>query len=141
MEAVEKRKRKFLLVMATGTGKTRTCIALVDALMRAGWAERGLFLVDRIALRDQTLEAFKEHLPNEPRWPKQGEKEIATDRRIYVSIYQTMLNVIRNEEKSLSPHFFDLIVVDESHRSIYNVYQDTSENSCIKKQRQRQFYT
>ena len=124
MEAVEKRKRKFLLVMATGTGKTRTCIALVDALMRAGWAERVLFLVDRIALRDQTLEAFKEHLPNEPRWPKQGEKEIATDRRIYVSTYPTMLNVIRNEKKSLSPHFFDLIVVDESHRSIYNTYQE-----------------
>lgn len=124
MEAVEKRKRKFLLVMATGTGKTRTCIALVDALMRAGWVERVLFLVDRIALRDQTLEAFKEHLPNEPRWPKQGEKEIATDRRIYVSTYPTMLNIIRNEEKSLSPHFFDLIVVDESHRSIYNTYQE-----------------
>lgn len=124
MEAVEKRKRKFLLVMATGTGKTRTCIALVDALMRAGWAERVLFLVDRIALRDQTLEAFKEHLPNEPRWPKQGEKEIATDRRIYVSTYPTMLNIIRNEDKSLSPHFFDLIVVDESHRSIYNTYQE-----------------
>jgi type I restriction enzyme, R subunit len=124
MEAVEKRKRKFLLVMATGTGKTRTCIALVDALMRAGWVERVLFLVDRIALRDQTLEAFKEHLPNEPRWPKQGEKEIATDRRIYVSTYPTMLNVIRNEEKSLSPHFFDLIVVYESHRSIYNTYQE-----------------
>lgn len=124
MEAIEKRKRKFLLVMATGTGKTRVCIALVDALMRAGWAERVLFLVDRIALRDQTLEAFKEHLPNEPRWPKQGEKEIATDRRIYVSTYPTMLNVIRNEDKSLSPHFFDLIVVDESHRSIYNTYQD-----------------
>jgi type I restriction enzyme R subunit len=127
MEAVEKRKRKFLLVMATGTGKTRTCIALVDALMRAGWAERVLFLVDRIALRDQTLEAFKEHLPNEPRWPKQGEKEIATDRRIYVSTYPTMLNIIRNEEKSLSPHFFDLIVVDESHRSIYNTYQEILE--------------
>ena len=124
MEAVEKRKRKFLLVMATGTGKTRTCIALVDALMRAGWAERVLFLVDRIALRDQTLEAFKEHLPNEPRWPKQGEKEIATDRRIYISTYPTMLNVIRNEQKTLSPHFFDLIVVDESHRSIYNTYQE-----------------
>lgn len=124
MEAIEKRKRKFLLVMATGTGKTRTCIALVDALMRAGWAERVLFLVDRIALRDQTLDAFKEHLPNEPRWPKQGEKEITSDRRIYVSTYPTMLNVIRNEENSLSPHFFDLIVVDESHRSIYNTYQE-----------------
>lgn len=124
MESVEKRKRKFLLVMATGTGKTRVCIALVDALMRAGWAERVLFLVDRIALQNQTLESFKEYLPNEPRWPKQGEKEIATGRRIYVSTYPTMLNVIRNEEKSLSPHFFDLIVVDESHRSIYNTYQE-----------------
>ena len=124
MESVEKRKRKFLLVMATGTGKTRVCIALVDALMRAGWAERVLFLVDRIALQNQTLDSFKEYLPNEPRWPKQGEKEIATDRRIYISTYPTMLNVIRNEEKSLSPHFFDLIVVDESHRSIYNTYQE-----------------
>lgn len=122
MEAIEKRKRKFLLVMATGTGKTRTCIALVDALMRAGWAERVLFLVDRIALRDQTLDAFKEHLPNEPRWPKMGEKSIAKDRRIYVSTYPTMLNIIRDEENSLSPHFFDLVVVDESHRSIYNTY-------------------
>lgn len=124
MESVKNRKRKFLLVMATGTGKTRVCIALVDALMRAGWAERVLFLVDRIALQNQTLDSFKEYLPNEPRWPKQGEKEIATDRRIYVSTYPTMLNVIRNEEKSLSPHFFDLIVVDESHRSIYNTYQE-----------------
>jgi type I restriction enzyme, R subunit len=127
MEAIEKRKRKFLLVMATGTGKTRTCIALVDSLMRAGWAERILFLVDRIALRDQTIEAFKEHLPNEPRWPKPSEKEIATDRRIYVSTYPSMLNVIRDEDKPLSPHFFDLVIVDESHRSIYNTYQEILE--------------
>jgi len=127
LEAVEKRKRKFLLVMATGTGKTRTCISLVESLMRAGWAEKVLFMVDRIALRDQTLEAFKEHLPNEPRWPKVGEKSIAQDRRIYVSTYPTMLNVIRSEENTLSPHFFDLIVVDESHRSIYNTYQEILE--------------
>ncbi|MFH1004256.1 MAG: DEAD/DEAH box helicase family protein [Bacteroidota bacterium] len=124
MEAVEKRKRKFLLVMATGTGKTRVCIALVDALMRAGWAERVLFLVDRIALQNQTLDAFKEYLPNEPRFPKPYEKEIATDRRIYVSTYPSMLNIIRDETKTLSPHFFDLVVVDESHRSIYNTYQE-----------------
>jgi type I restriction enzyme, R subunit len=124
LEAVEKRKRKFLLVMATGTGKTRTCISLVESLMRAGWAERILFLVDRIGLRDQTLDAFKEFLPNEPRWPKVGEKSIVQDRRIYVSTYPTMLNVIRDETNSLSPHFFDLIVVDESHRSIYNTYQE-----------------
>ncbi len=124
MEAVEKRKRKFLLVMATGTGKTRVCIAMVDALMRAGWAERVLFLVDRIALQNQSLDAFKEYLPNEPRWPKPQEKEIATDRRIYVSTYPSMLNIIRDEQKSISPHFFDLIVVDESHRSIYNTYRE-----------------
>lgn len=124
LEAVEKRKRRFLLVMATGTGKTRTCIALVDTLMRTGWAERVLFLVDRIALQDQTLDAFKEHLPNEPRWPKQNEQNIAKDRRIYVSTYPRMLNIIRDEEKTLSPHFFDLVVVDESHRSIYNTYQE-----------------
>lgn len=124
MEKIEQRKRKFLLVMATGTGKTRTCIALVDTLMKAGWAERILFLVDRIALRDQALDAFKEHLPNEPRWPRQGDTEIAKDRRIYVSTYPTMLNIIRDEKNRLSPHFFDLIVVDESHRSIYNTYQE-----------------
>ncbi|SEM28901.1 type I restriction enzyme, R subunit [Aquimarina amphilecti] len=124
MEGIEKKRQKFLLVMATGTGKTRTTIAMVDALMRAGWAERVLFLVDRIALRNQALEAFKEFLPNEPRWPKVGEKEIAKDRRIYTSTYPTMLNIIRDEDYSLSPHFFDLIVIDESHRSIYNTYQE-----------------
>jgi len=107
---------------ATGTGKTRTCIAMVDALMRAGHAEKILFLVDRIALREQALSAFKEHLPNEPRWPNVGEKLIAKDRRIYVSTYPTMLNVIRDDVQHLSPHFFDLIVIDESHRSIYNTY-------------------
>jgi len=124
MESLEKKRTKFLLVMATGTGKTRTCIALVDALMRASWAEKALFLVDRIALRDQALDAFKEHLPNEPTWPKRGEKSIADDRRVYVATYPTMLNIVRDKEQTLSPHFFDLIVIDESHRSIYNTYQE-----------------
>lgn len=124
MEAIEKKQTKFLLVMATGTGKTRTTIALIDALMRAGWAEKILFLVDRIALRNQALDAFKEYLPNEPRWPKVGEKSISKSRRIYVSTYPTMLNIIREEADSLSPHFFDLVVVDESHRSIYNTYKE-----------------
>jgi len=122
LEGIEKKQRNFLLVMATGTGKTRTCIALADALMRAGHAERILFLVDRIALREQGLSAFKEHLPNEPRWPKVGEKLISKDRRIYISTYPTMLNIIRDEKNTLSPHFFDLVVIDESHRSIYNTY-------------------
>ncbi|MEM1307935.1 MAG: DEAD/DEAH box helicase family protein [Cyanobacteria bacterium P01_H01_bin.153] len=124
LEGIDQQQRNFLLVMATGTGKTRTCIALVDALMRASHAEKILFLVDRIALREQALAAFKEHLPHEPRWPKVGEKLIAKDRRIYVSTYPTMLNIIRDGLQPLSPHFFDLIVVDESHRSIYNTYQE-----------------
>lgn len=122
LEGIEQKRRDFLLVMATGTGKTRTCIAMVDALMRGGHAERVLFLVDRIALREQALAAFKEHLPNEPRWPNVGEKLIATDRRIYVATYPTMLNIIRDDVQHLSPHFFDFIVVDESHRSIYNTF-------------------
>ena len=124
LEGIEQKKRDFLLVMATGTGKTRTCIALVDALMRAGHIEKVLFLVDRIALREQSLAAFKEHLPNEPRWPNVGEKLITKDRRIYVSTYPTMLNIVRDESQHISSHFFDLIVVDESHRSIYNTYQE-----------------
>lgn len=122
LEGIEQKRRTFLLVMATGTGKTRTCIALVDALMRGGHAEKILFLVDRIALREQALSAFKEHLPNEPRWPNTGEKLLAKDRRVYVATYPTMLNIIRDEAQRLSPHFFDFIVVDESHRSIYNTY-------------------
>ena len=122
MEGIAQNRRSFLLVMATGTGKTRTCIALIDALMRAGYVQRVLFLVDRIALRGQALDAFKEQIPDEPRWPDPGEKTISSDRRIYVATYPTMLNIVRDEENSLSPHFFDLVVIDESHRSIYNTY-------------------
>jgi type I restriction enzyme R subunit len=122
LEGIEKNKRTFLLVMATGTGKTRTSIALADALMRAGHAERILFLVDRIALREQALNAFKEHLPDEPRWPNMGEKLMRMDRRIYVSTYPSMLNIIRDENQYVSPYFFDFIFIDESHRSIYNTY-------------------
>lgn len=78
------------------------------------------------------MDAFKEHLPDEPRWPRLGEKSFAKDRRIYVATYPTMLNVIQNEEQILSPHFFDFIVVDESHRSIYNTYQEILDYfSCI----------
>ncbi len=72
--------------------------------------------------REQALGAFKEHLPHEPRWPNIGEKLLAKDRRIYVSTYPSMLNIIRDESQQLSSHFFDFIVIDESHRSIYNTY-------------------
>ncbi|MCB1581452.1 MAG: DEAD/DEAH box helicase family protein [Xanthomonadales bacterium] len=122
LEGIEQKRRDFLLVMATGSGKTRTCIAMTDALMRAGHVEKVLFLVDRVELRRQALDAFKEHLPNEPRWPHLGEKLFSKDRRIYVSTYPSMLNIIRDESQHISPHFFDFIVIDESHRSIYNTY-------------------
>jgi len=75
LESIENKRRKFLMVMATGTGKTRTCMGLVDVLTRTNHAQRVLFLVDRIALQEQALDAFKEHLPNAPIWPKEGERE------------------------------------------------------------------
>ena len=121
---IEKGKRKSLLIMATGTGKTRTCVSMLDVLMRTNRAQKVLFLVDRIALRNQALDAFKEFLPNAPVWPKVGEHEIATDRRVYCATYPTMLNIIQDKDNPLSPHFFDIIVADESHRSIYNVYKN-----------------
>ncbi len=123
-ENLEKGKRKSLLVMATGTGKTRTCVAMIDSLMRANKVQKVLFLVDRIALRNQALDAFKEFLPNAPVWPKVGEHDIVTDRRIYCATYPTILNIIEDNDCPLSPHFFDMIVADESHRSIYNVYKN-----------------
>ena len=123
-ENIDKGRRKSLLVMATGTGKTRTCVSMIDVLMRTNRVQKVLFLVDRIALRSQALDAFKEFLPNAPVWPKIGEHDIATDRRIYCATYPTMLNIIENKDCPLSPHFFDMIVADESHRSIYNVYKN-----------------
>lgn len=123
--------------MATGTGKTRTATALVDVLRRAKWIRRALFLVDRIALRDQALEAFAEFIPSEPRWPqKEGggiEHEFARNRRLYVVTYPTMLNLIqagRHPRSYISPFFFDLVITDESHRSIYDVYKQVLDYFC-----------
>ena len=128
LEGIEKKRRKFLLVMATGTGKTRTCVSLIDVLMRTNHVLKVLFLVDRIALRDQALDAFKEHLPNAPVWPKREgssvESEFTTDRRVYVTTYPSLLNEIESNTCIFSPYFFDLVVADESHRSIYNVYKN-----------------
>ena len=126
LEAIEAGRRNFLMVMATGTGKTRTAVALVDVLQRAHWAKRVLFLVDRLPLQEQALAAFKEHLPASPRWPDQDEKGFDRNRRIYVTTYPTMLNLIQagtTPATWISPFFFDVIVADESHRSIYNIYQ------------------
>ncbi|MGH7517557.1 MAG: DEAD/DEAH box helicase family protein [Gemmatimonadales bacterium] len=126
LEATEQGRRRFLMVMATGTGKTRTAVALIDALMRARWVKRVLFLVDRLALQEQALAAFKEHLPASPVWPREGDSGFTRDRRVYVTTYPTMLNLIQAGTIPgtwISPFFFDLIVADESHRGIYNVYQ------------------
>ncbi|MEZ4321143.1 MAG: DEAD/DEAH box helicase family protein [Myxococcota bacterium] len=130
LEGVEAKRRNFLLVMATGTGKTRTAMGLIDVLLRAHWAKRVLFLVDRIALRDQAIDAFREHLPDSPHWPRidgtRVEQAWDPNRRLYCTTYPTMLNLIQAgtvPESWISPHFFDLVIADESHRSIYNIYR------------------
>jgi len=88
--------------------------------------KRVLFLVDRIALQEQALGAFKEQLPSSPRWPQEGDTSFERNRLIYVTTYPTMLNLIHagtTPATWISPFFFDLIIADESHRSIYNTYQ------------------
>jgi type I restriction enzyme R subunit len=126
LEQIEKKRRNMLLVMATGTGKTRTAMGLIDVIIRAHWAERVLFLVDRIALGEQALDAFKEFIPDATCWPLEGEKAFQRKRRAYVTTYPTMLNLIEggiDAASLVSPHFFDVVVADESHRSIYNTYR------------------
>lgn len=123
-ENIDAGKRKSLLVMATGTGKTRTCVSMVDVLMKTNHVQKILFLVDRIALRNQALDAFREFLPNAPVWPNYGETDFLTNRRVYAVTYPTMMNILESENCPLSPFYFDMIVADESHRSIYNVYKN-----------------
>jgi len=117
-ERIGEGKRRFLLVMATGTGKTRTVIALVDLLMRARWAQRILFLADRRALVQQALNAFKDHMPDETRVRIEG-GEVDHTARIHVATYPSMMQAY----SQLSAGYYDLIIADESHRSIYNRYR------------------
>jgi type I restriction enzyme, R subunit len=124
-ETFEKdRQRKALVVMATGAGKTRTVIALVELLQRANWAKRVLFLADRVALVNQAANAFKAHLPDAAAVNLVIEKE--TEGRVYVCTYPTMMGLI-NETQDGRRRFgighFDLIIVDEAHRSIYQKYR------------------
>ena len=109
--------RKFLMVMATGTGKTRTTIALVDLLMRSRWVQRVLFLADRRELVLQALGDFKEYMPNETR-ARIEQGEVDDTARIHVATYPSMMQVFQD----LSPAYYDLVIADESHRSIYNRY-------------------
>lgn len=116
--------RKALLVMATGSGKTRTVIALIDQLMRAGWIKRALFLADRVALVNQAVGAFKKHLPHVA--PVNLVTDKSTEGRVYVSTYPTMMGLIddvQNGVRRFGSGHFDLIVIDEAHRSVYRKYR------------------
>ncbi len=117
-------ERKALVVMATGAGKTRTVIALVDLLMKQSWAKRVLFLADRIALVKQAANAFKAHLPDVPTVNLLEDK--TAEGRIYFSTYPTMMGLIDDLEdgqRRFGPGHFDLVVIDEAHRSVYQKYR------------------
>lgn len=119
LEELNDKKREILWVMATGTGKTRTIISLVDILLKTGFVKRVLFLADRRELARQAMDNFKEHLPNQSR-QRIETQTFEKDKRLYVSTYQTMMSLLKNSD--ISQGFFDLIIADESHRSIYNYY-------------------
>ncbi|MDZ7839628.1 MAG: DEAD/DEAH box helicase family protein [Gammaproteobacteria bacterium] len=120
---LEKKRRKALLVMATGTGKTRVSIALVDVLQRANWAKRVLFLADRISLVNQACNAFKAHLPESSPVNLVTEKDKTG--RVYVCTYPTMMGMIdemKGGEARFGVGHFDLVIIDEAHRSVYQKY-------------------
>ncbi len=124
-EHLEKKQRRALVVMATGTGKTRISIALVELLQKSNWIKRVLFLADRNALVRQANNAFKEHLPNTPAVDI-TENRKDTNARIILSTYPTMMNLIdaaRGDQKLFGPGHFDLIIIDEAHRSVYQKYR------------------
>lgn len=115
--------RHGLMVMATGTGKTRVAISLCEVLMRNGWVQNVLFLADRTSLVDQAADKFSEFLKNYtvcnlPELKDEADKKA----RIIISTYQTMINYIDSEEKDFSVGRFDLIILDEAHRSIFGKY-------------------
>lgn len=115
--------RKALLTMATGAGKTRTVIALCELLMRCNWAKRVLFLADRVALVRQAVNAFKKFLPDTSPVNLVTEKD--TEGRVYVSTYPTMMGLIeesRDGQRRFGVGHFDLVIIDEAHRSVYQKY-------------------
>ena len=114
--------RRGLLVMATGTGKTRVSISLVDVLARNGWVKNVLFLADRIPLVSQAHKNFVKLLPHMTTSVLSEDKDPDTTARITFSTYQTMINYIDTDEKAFSVGRFDLIIIDEAHRSIFGKY-------------------
>ena len=122
-EAFAANKRRALLVMATGTGKTRVAMALIDVFLRANQAQNVLFLADRDALVDQTLtDGFKAHLPHEPR-DRIYTHQIDKTKRLFVATEQTMALCYAK----FSPGFFDLIIFDEAHRSLFKRFTEVIE--------------
>ena len=123
----EKNRRKALLVMATGSGKTRTVIALVKVLLERGWIKNVLFLADRNSLVTQAKRSFVNLLPDLSVTNLCEEKDNYAARCVF-STYQTMMNCIDtvedDEGKLFTVGHFDLIICDEAHRSIYNKYRD-----------------
>ena len=128
-ESFEQKHRRALIVMATGTGKTRTAISLVDVLTSKNWIQNVLFLADRTELVKQAEKNFKKLLPDMSCCnllsSKDGDPE---ESRIIFSTYQTMINCIdkmksKNGITLFTPGHFDLIIIDEAHRSIYKKYQ------------------
>lgn len=123
----EKNRRKALLVMATGSGKTRTVIALCKCLLKAGWVKNILFLADRNSLVTQAKRSFVNMLPNLSCTNLVEEKDNYNAHCVF-STYQTMMNCIDtvsdNEGKLFTCGHFDLVICDEAHRSIYNKYKD-----------------
>ncbi len=120
------KRRRALLVMATGSGKTRTVAALVDVLLKGNWAKRVLFLADRNSLVTQAKRAFEKHLPNVTTLDL-TKSRFEESARVVFSTYPTMLNRIdqsRNDDlKTFGAGHFDLVIVDEAHRSVYERYK------------------
>lgn len=119
-EAFDRGKRKALLVMATGTGKTRVAMSIVDVFLRANQARRILFVADRDALVNQAfVDGFQRHIPNEP-CTRLVSSNVDTTNRLYAVTLQTLSNIYQQ----FSPGFFDLIIFDEVHRSIFNKWNE-----------------
>ncbi|MDB0440177.1 DEAD/DEAH box helicase [Clostridioides difficile] len=127
-EALESKQRKTLLVCATGTGKTRIAISIVDVLSRHNWIKNILFLADRKALVKQAKKSFTKLLPNLALCNLLDSKDNPEDARMIFSTYPTMMNAIddtksKDGKRLFTPGHFDLIIIDESHRSIYKKYK------------------
>ncbi len=114
--------RRGLLVLATGTGKTRVSISLCDILMRNDWVKTVLFLADRTALVGQAHKNYEALLPSVSMSVLSEEKAPDMQARILFSTYQTMINYLDREDKTFSVGRFDLIIIDEAHRSVFGRY-------------------